>query len=157
TVTSSVAVTDAPLSSTAAPTIATTEGQAVSNVLVATFTDADPNGVPADYVATIDWGDGQTSAGTVAFLGFTPQDPQFSVKGSHVYREEGSYNASAVITDTDGGPITPDRSTTTSPNTPVTVADAPLTATAAVLPGMTEGLSSGTITVATFTDADPNG
>ena len=42
--------------------------------VVATFTDADPNGSIGDFSAIIDWGDGQTSAGVIAALvggGFT--------------------------------------------------------------------------------------
>ena len=33
---------------------------------VATFADADPGAKQSDYLATIDWGDGHATAGTVA-------------------------------------------------------------------------------------------
>ena len=44
--------------------ISATEGQSLTNVTVATFTD--PNGLSTgDYAATINWGDGTQTAGTV--------------------------------------------------------------------------------------------
>jgi ELWxxDGT repeat protein len=55
----------APLSVTGQP-ITTVEGQTFSGE-VATFSDSNPL-TPASYTATITWGDGHTSAGTVAAL-----------------------------------------------------------------------------------------
>ena len=46
--------------------------EAPSTVPVATFTDTDPNGTATDYTATIDWGDGTTSAGTIVSKGTSP-------------------------------------------------------------------------------------
>jgi hypothetical protein len=48
--------------------------------VVATFTDADPGGVVADYTATIDWGDGTTSAGIIG-----SSNGVFTVSGKHTY------------------------------------------------------------------------
>ncbi len=62
---------------------------------VATFTDADPAGTPSDYTATIDWGDGSTSAGTI---GAAPSGG-FAVGGSHTYANVGTYPTSVTITD----------------------------------------------------------
>jgi phospholipase C len=53
--------------------------------LLATFVD--PNGAAADYTATLSWGDGQQSAGTVAATGSNT----FSVSGQHTYAAAGSY------------------------------------------------------------------
>ncbi|MEA2160332.1 MAG: large repetitive protein, partial [Solirubrobacteraceae bacterium] len=62
---------------------------------VAHFTDADPNGAAGDYTATIDWGDGATSSGTV-----TPGvDIGFDVNGAHTYSSAGSFTVTTSVTD----------------------------------------------------------
>jgi hypothetical protein len=56
-----------------------------SSGVVATFTDdGKVNPTPSDYTATINWGDGTSSAGTVASDG----QGGFTVSGSHVYTDE---------------------------------------------------------------------
>src|SRR5260370_36829753 len=59
-----------------------TEGAQMTEV-VATFTDADPNGTLAQYTAVIDWGDGSTSSGSIAAgtIGF-------NLTGPHSYTED---------------------------------------------------------------------
>jgi hypothetical protein len=109
---------------------------------VATFTDADPNATAGDFTATINWGDGTSSSGTVAGNGVGG----FSVSGAHAYAEEGHDPISVSITDVGGS--------TASATGTATVADAALTA-AGVSVTATEGAST-TATVATFTDANPN-
>ncbi len=52
----------------------------------ATFTDADPQGTVADYSAAISWGDGTTSAGSVAK---NPYAAGFAVGGVHRYARGG--------------------------------------------------------------------
>ena len=63
----SITVADAPLTATGT-TITAVQGTPFTGV-VASFTDADPNGVAGDYSASIYWGDGQTSTGTVTANG----------------------------------------------------------------------------------------
>lgn len=133
-------VTDAPLSSTAGPSISGTESAAVSGVL-ATFNDSDPNATAGDYTATIDWGDATTSAGTIAANG----GGGFSVSGSHVY-EEGSFTIKVTITDAGGA--------TTVATTSATIADAAITGTGKSLLITTEA-NPFTGPVATFQDSDP--
>jgi PKD domain-containing protein len=94
----SVKVTDAPLSATASPLSAT--AGTPFNGQVATFTDADPNGTASDYSATINWGDGTTSAGTVTGSG------PFSVGGTHIYAAPGSYQVTVSISDVGGSAAT---------------------------------------------------
>jgi hypothetical protein len=146
-------VLDAPLTAAGAAAFSGIEGAPTGSVTVASFTDADPGGVASDYVATINWGDGQTSPASISASG-----NGFLVRGSHIYAEEGTFTASAVITDTDGGPVGPGRVTTTSPGTPVTVADAPLTV-AAPVPTISavEGQALAGLVVANFNDGDPGG
>jgi hypothetical protein len=149
TTTSSATVADAQLTASYG-VIGAVEGAAFSGV-VATFTDADPNGMVADYAAMIDWGDGQQSAGTVAANG-----GGFTVSGTHTYAEEGNRAVTVTIVDHgDGrglGDATDSKATTTSP---ATVADAPLTATGQAINAVEEAAFAGA--VASFTDADPNG
>src|SRR6516164_7891530 len=52
---------------------------------VATFTGASSSA--SAYSATVLWGDGQQSSGTISANG----DGSFSVNGSHTYKEEGQY------------------------------------------------------------------
>ncbi len=143
TVQDSATVSDAPLTSSA-QAINATEGVAFTGV-VATFTDSDPSGTVGEYTATIDWGDGQTSLGSLA------ANPKggFSVAGSHEYLEDGTYPISVSITDSGGA-------TTSSSNTAI-VNDEPLTATA--INFSASALASFSGTVATFTEGpgDPIG
>jgi uncharacterized delta-60 repeat protein len=74
---------------------------------VASFTDPDPAGTADDYTATIDWGDGQSSAGTIAPTGFGG----FEVSGTHTYAAEGVYHPAVTISDADT--ITPTTATAT--------------------------------------------
>jgi hypothetical protein len=75
-------------------TIAATEGAAFNGV-VATFTDGRGGAVPGDFTATIDWGDGTTTAGTVASTG----GGAFTVSGTHTYADEGAFSLPVQITD----------------------------------------------------------
>ena len=73
-----------------------TEGEPFSG-LVATFTDPDPAAVSTDFTATIDWGDGTASNGTVIQQGGAGSP--FQVNGSHTYDEEGGYPITVQIHD----------------------------------------------------------
>ena len=137
-----VAVADAPLTATGADVVAT-EGASTGQVTVASFTDANPDATAADFTATINWGDGTSSAGSVAVAG-----DGFSVDGAHTYAEEGQYTVGVSIDDKGGS--------TAGTSGTAMVADAPLLATAANVTA-TAGASTGQVTVATFTDANPDG
>jgi streptogramin lyase/PKD repeat protein len=138
TATSTATIADAPLTATGT-TVSAVEG-ASTTPTVATFTDADPAGTVSDYTATIDWGDGSTTTGTIA-----ASAPGFSVSGTHTYAEEGTYTITVTIKDVGGA-------TATAQST-AKVADAALHATG--VSKTTPRSFSGTI--ATFTDADPAG
>ena len=61
--------------------------------LVAVITDTDPAPVN-DFTATIDWGDGIASQGTVVSNG----DGTFNVYGTHTYMVLGGFSAEVTIT-----------------------------------------------------------
>src|SRR6185437_14007819 len=119
---------------------AATEGTALAgSTTIATFTDTDPVDPASDFTASIHWGDGSTTAGTVSGTGGS-----FTVTGGHTYADEGSDAASVVITRTDDA-----RTTTPSGSVAVAEGDA-LTPHGAALNLSPNVAFSGA--VATFTD-----
>ena len=111
------------------------EGVAFSAV-VANFT-----GGAGPFTATIAWGDGQTSPGSISIPNAN------AVSGSHTYSEEGSYTVSVTVTDSTGS--------TANGNASTSVADAALIVTGASVSAVEGAGFSGTL--ASFTDADPSG
>jgi hypothetical protein len=72
---------------------------------VATFTDTTyPNNNPADFTATIDWGDGTTDTGAAVTI--AGGSGNFTVSGTHSYAEDGSYTTSVTLTDDPPGVFT---------------------------------------------------
>jgi len=71
-------------------------GATLSNVTVATFTDADTTSRPTNFTATINWGDNvvltNTTVGTNAGGGF-------KVTGTHIYRFAGEYPVTVAVHD----------------------------------------------------------
>src|SRR5262249_9134125 len=82
---------DAPLTATGT-SVQATRGDTFQG-LIATFSDADPNAAVDDFTATIDWGDGSVSDGTVV------ADPSggFDVLGSNVYAAAGTFTVSVRV------------------------------------------------------------
>ena len=113
----------ADVSLTAAPqatgtTVSGTEGAAISSATVATFTDANPNATASDFTATINWGDGTSTSGTVV----AQNGGSFAVDGTHTYADEGKYAVSTTIKDVGGS--------TASTTSNASIADAALSAVA---------------------------
>ncbi|HSS79772.1 MAG TPA: PKD domain-containing protein, partial [Gaiellaceae bacterium] len=110
----SAIVADAPLSASDGIAVSASAGQAFT-ATVATFTDPAPE-PPASYSANINWGDGQTSAGSIA--------GGFSVSGGHTYANGGTYSVTVSIHDDGGAAATQHDSatvsgcTTVAPSTP---------------------------------------
>jgi hypothetical protein len=135
---SSANVADATITLTGTP-ISAFEGLPFTG-LVATFTSGNPSAVASGFTATIDWGDGTTTAGAIA----EDASNTFHVSGTHTYKEEGSFTPTITVKGV---------TTTVSASPTATVADSPLS------PGLgapvlgTEGASLTSI-VATFTDAN---
>jgi hypothetical protein len=134
-------VTDPPFTLQAS-SFNTTEGALASGVTVATFTNTNPPTPGSNYLAPITWGDGTSSSGTI-----TPSGTTETVTGSHTYDHAGTFSVGVALTDSNGA-----QSSTTST---ATVAAAALTA----IGGFSDtavASSSATLTLATFTDANPN-
>ena len=151
--TSTVNVTNSSLQQITAAPIAAVVGVPFTGT-VASFTDPNPSDTASQFTATINWGNGDSTAGTVTSVGsgafvVTGVDP-VSGKG-YAYPEEGTYNVSISVTGPHGSQFTA--------FTIATVSDAPITAT-----GMTLGIAPNLIfvsppfsgPVATFTSGNPN-
>ncbi|HLN18457.1 MAG TPA: hypothetical protein VK277_17075 [Acidimicrobiales bacterium] len=98
--TGSANVADASL--TLAPSTVTFTAHKTFTAQVATLTDADPGAAASDFTATIDWGDGQHSAGTVA----GGQGGPFTVSGTHAYKQSGSHTVTVAADDVGGAQAT---------------------------------------------------
>jgi hypothetical protein len=134
----SVTVTDPPIKATGSP-VSGVEAKAFSGQKVASFTDPAGYATADEYSASISWGDGSSSTGTITKTG----DGAFDVTGSHTYAEEGSYTVKVTVTDADNA-ANSDTATSTA-----TIGDAPIHASG-VSPITTGQAYSGP--VATFTD-----
>jgi large repetitive protein len=141
--TATATVTD-PSFSPSGTTFSATEGQAF-NAAVGGFSDPTGPGTAGQYSATINWGDGTSSTGTVTLA----SADTFNVTGSHTYTSVGSFSASAVVSEVNG--------TTTAAigtvNSTASVIDPNTLTAAAATFAATEGTST-TATVATFTDSN---
>jgi hypothetical protein len=93
----------------------------------------------ADLSATVDWGDGSTSGGTVT------GDGPFHVQAGHTYRQAGEYLATVTVHEADGG--------IAWLRVRVYVNEQPITAAAPSGPQVTKPGFKGT--VATVTDPNP--
>ena len=160
TVISTATVSDPNVIATGGFAFTAVEGAAAASQTVATFTDPggaepnafDPGPLSVDYSATIDWGDGSTTPGTITYSGAVGSPTGvFSVASPHTYGEEGalhyhhrhqprSLNPQTVIST-------------------ATVSDPNVIATGGFTFTAVEGAAAASQTVATFTDpggAEPN-
>jgi hypothetical protein len=95
-----VTINDAPLSAQGVP-LTMTAGQDFQGV-VATFLDTNPDGSPNENSASIDWGDGTVTPGSVT----QESNGGFSVAGEHIYGTGGPYTVTVTITATGGSSVT---------------------------------------------------
>lgn len=117
-------------------------------VLVATFVDNGVLGSIGDYSATIDWGDGDTTAPTRITSQGTPNGVVFSVFGNHSYADEGTDAVNVTITRVDTG-------ATAIASGQAVIGDSALTpATAAALSANTGRALSAASIIGSFTDAN---
>ena len=130
------------LTATASP-ISAVEGNDTGSLTVATFTTTDMNSQAGDFTATVNWGDGNSDIATVS-----GSNGSFTVTDDHTFAEAGTFPVSITIVDGVTG------ASTTAPTT-ATVTDAPLTLTGGFQLGVLQQQSNN-LTLATFTDANPN-
>jgi len=136
-------VTDPPITASGV-TFNATEGTAFTGT-VATFTDPDPLSTAAEYDATIDWGDSSPiDMGVIS----GPTGGPFTVSGTHMYAEEGTFQVSVVITDKDN------LSNTATAHSTAKVGDAPLSSKCLMPPFVLQTYSGPT---AGFTDQSSTG
>ncbi len=90
-------------------------GKNQSNVTVATFAHASGVEPTSAFVATINWGDGSNSAGTITLSGST-----YTVKGSHTYSQNGSRTVTATVVEPNGSGGSPKPSPRTGPGNAAT-------------------------------------
>src|SRR5262249_14592885 len=111
-------------------TINTTAGQALINVVVATFTESDLGNVAGDFTATIDWGDSTTTPGTVQSNGAN----SYNILGSHTYFANGSHTVNIPLTDLGSAGTTPVAGTTINVTStgPVPSSPSPILSSASV-------------------------
>jgi hypothetical protein len=155
-----VNVVDAPLmDATPNQVLSSVEGSSTGQIVVATFNDLNPNAPINDFIppngsAMIDWGDfTPPTAGTVQFVSSGPTFSTWQVLGMHTYTEAGPVNIHVLVTDVDSRILI-----TGGLNHTVTmqVADAPLTDIAnATTNQVCAGMAATSVTVATFSDANP--
>ena len=149
TVTSPVTISGAALSGMAIPVYATVAKPFTGDV--AFFTDANPSGVAADFTATIVWGDGGTTVGTVVAAGggfvVTGADPNSGA--GYTFAKAGTYVDSVTVNSVSGSTFTAYSTATVAP-AKLTVTG--VTLTAPIYPAFTATTTS---PLATIVDADP--
>jgi hypothetical protein len=96
-------VSDAPLYAQGAGNMNVSRKKAFT-ARVASFNDQDPGGAVTDYNASIDWGDGTTTAASsISFAGGLT----FNVYGTHAYAVKGTYSVTTRISDSGGATADP--------------------------------------------------
>jgi PKD repeat protein len=114
---------------------------AAFNGAVATFEDDNAAATPADFTATIDWGDGTaTTPGTIA-----SSSAAFTVLGQHTYADEGSFTVTVTISD-----VSPGTGTATATDTATVTESDSLSGTGVSFAALAG--TSFTTAVANFTD-----
>ena len=119
------------------------EGQNLTNVIVGTFTDPGGKENTSEYSATINWGDGTSSTGSIQ----ANTTGGFNILGSHTYKDSGKFTTTVEI-DHESAPDATVKGT-------AFITDVALTGHSVTDLGVKNMSLSGT--VATFTDANPYG
>jgi hypothetical protein len=123
-------ITSGPEGTNNAANIAATVGTPFTGV-VATFSDSNPNGNARDYTATINWGDGHLTNGTIAADGAGG----FQVSGTNTYARAGTFPINVDVADFGGGPGIGGCNPTLSVNNTARVFQGSTTTSLAVNPG----------------------
>jgi len=83
------------------PTLRTTAGNPLTGTL-ARFKDANPGASAHDFTATVDWGDGARSDGTIA----ADASGHFTVSGTHTFAQAGTFPLTIGVRDLGGAQAT---------------------------------------------------
>jgi hypothetical protein len=154
--TATATVADAPITASGT-SITGIEGNSTGNVVIATFSDANPGGAVTDFTTgggsvVVNWGDGSAAetlpASAVTSSG-SANGVLFTFTAAHTYAEEGHYQLTVTVTDGGGSKAVASGS--------ATIADAPLTG---VAPPPVVTVPEGVLfngMVAVFNDQNPNG
>jgi hypothetical protein len=143
-VTGTAFVTDAALTAGSGSTLSAVQGNLFSGTL-ASFTDAFATAPASDFTAEVNWGD----SSPVSTFAVSGSGGSYTVSGSHTWAQAGTFTVSVTILDKGGSKATvTDTATVTAAALPVTVSVSPN--------ALTEGVNSGPVPVATFTDPDNN-
>jgi hypothetical protein len=143
TIHSTAKIADAALTSVTALSFSGREGQQFSGG-VAQFADANPGATGSNFSASINWGDGSSTAGTISFNGTAGK---WQVNGSHTYRVGGTYHPTVSIHDVGGA------GATASPT--ATIAGAPIFATGVVTTYQQDVMKVTPQLIATFSSGNP--
>jgi len=114
------------------------------SLVLATFTDENPNAVPSDFLASVAWGDGNSDAsadgnGIVSVV--QNEDGGFSVIADHTYAAAGTYGITVTVNDTEVNSLE------------ATVTDPVLNASGGSFSGTAGSAATGQV-LATFTSAN---
>ena len=140
-VTYSFNITGAPLTGQVVLSAETEDMALPANTTVATFTDSNTTDVAGGFTASINWGDGRTTSGTV-----TGSNGSFAVSGGHTYADEGTDPLTVTITRTsDNTQIAPTGNVTVGENDVLTPQGVTISA------NVNQAFSTA---VASFTDTD---
>jgi PKD repeat protein len=100
TVTDTVSVADAALNPGTQSRLEVTQNIAANGATMAQFTDGNSSETPSAFTASINWGDGNTTAGVVSGGGGV-----YSVSGSHTYSTLEPITATITVTDAGGSQV----------------------------------------------------
>jgi hypothetical protein len=104
-----VNVADAPLTDTTpVTTFSATSGTSTGNVVLATFTDANPSAGVSDFTETVNWGGpvAGTPTALIQLVSRSTTASTWQVVGSATFSSGGTFAVTVTIQDTDGSSVT---------------------------------------------------
>jgi hypothetical protein len=134
-------ISDPAVAATGGLTFTAVEGALAADQTVATFDDPAGAEAATNYSATIEWGDGSTSPGTISL---DTASSSFTVLGTHRYPANGNDTVSVIITH--------DQSTAVTVSSTAAVSDPAVISSGGYTVSGEEATDSGLQTIATFTD-----
>ncbi len=138
------------------PIVHVTQGQTFSGT-AATFTDLDPNANAKDFTATIDWGDGHSTNGSIVADG----KGGFNVTGTNTYAAAGTFPIHVLVQDFGGSVASVTNAALVDPLPPPPPPPPPPAVTAINITGVTDKFvgftQQETVTAKVTSDGQPLG